>query len=87
MVVWWCCGSCGATTNDYFSTCNKCGAPRESAPSADDSYVERTVSEAQPRSAEELREVAARLLALAEEKEGGAAPMPAPAAAPTTGGS
>ena len=86
MVDWWCCGSCGTTTNEYFSTCNRCHAPRESAPSAD-GYVERTVSEAQPRSAEELRDVAARLLALAEEKEGGAAPTPAPAAAPTAGGS
>ena len=86
MVDWWCCGSCGTTTNEYFSTCNRCHAPRESAPSAD-GYVERTVSEAQPRSAEELRDVAARLLALAEEKEGGAAPTPAPAAAQTAGGS
>jgi hypothetical protein len=84
MVVWRC--SCGGTTNELLSTCNRCHAPRESAPSAD-GYVERTVSEAQPRSAEELRDVAARLLALAEEKEGGAAPTPAPAAAPTAGGS
>ena len=91
MVVWPC-GLCGSTTNELLSTCNGCGAPRESAapsaaPSADDGYVEKTVSDAQPRSAEELREVAARLLALAEEKEGGAAPTPAPAAAPTAGGS
>ena len=88
MVVWWRCEAAEGTTNELFSTCNRCGAPRESvAPSAADGYVERTVSEAQPRSAEELRDVAARLLALAEEKEGGAAPTPAPAAAPTAGGS
>jgi hypothetical protein len=86
--MYWRCASCQTTTNEFFSTCNKCGAPRESAaPSTDDGYVERTVSDAQPRSAEELRDVAARLLALAEEKEGGAAPTPAPAAAPTAGGS
>ena len=88
--MYWRCGSCGATTNELLSTCNDCGAPREPvAPSLDAGYVERTVSEAQPRSAEELREVAARLLALAEEKEGGSgdAVAPAPAAAPTAGGS
>ena len=85
-MVWWRCRSCGDTTNELLSTCNGCGAPRESvAPSADAGYVERTVSEAQPRSAEELRDVAARLLALAEEKEGGAAPLPAPAASPPRG--
>ena len=87
--MYWRCASCQTTTNDFFQTCNKCGAPREpAAPSAEAGYVERTVSDAQPRSAEELREVAARLLALAEEKEGGpgeaAAPVPA---APTAGGS
>ena len=82
MVVWRC--SCGGTTNELLSTCNRCGAPRESAPSADAGYVERTVSDAQPRSAEELRDVAARLLALAEEKEGG---LGEAAAAPTAGGS
>ena len=86
--MYWRCASCQTTTNIFFQTCNKCGAPREpAAPSAEAGYVERTVSDAQPRSAEELREVAARLLALAEEKEGGAAPTPAPAAAPTAGGS
>ena len=85
MVAWSC--SCGGTTNEYFSTCNRCGAARESTATSADGYVERTVSEAQPRSAEELRVVAARLLALAEEKEGGTAPTPAPAAAPTAGGS
>ena len=85
--MYWRCASCQGTTNDFFQTCNKCGAPREpAAPSAEAGYVERTVSEAQPRSAEELREVAARLLALAEEKEGGSgdAVAPAPAAAQTT---
>ena len=86
-MVWWRCRSCGDTTNELLSTCNGCGAPRESVAPSADGYVERTVSEAQPRSAEELRDVAARLLALAEEKEGGAAPTPAPAAAPTAGGS
>ncbi len=87
MVVWRC--SCGATTNVYFSTCGRCHAPRESVAPSADGYVEKTVSDAQPRSAEELREVAARLLALAEEKEGGSgdAVAPAPAAAPTAGGS
>ena len=85
--MYWRCASCQGTTNTFFQTCNKCGAPREpAAPSAEAGYVERTVSDAQPRSAEELREVAARLLALAEEKEGGpgeaAAPVPA---APTAG--
>ena len=82
MVVWRC--SCGGTTNELLSTCNRCGAPRESAPSADAGYVERTVSDAQPRSAEELRDVAARLLRLAEEKEGGHGEAAAP---PTAGGS
>ena len=86
--MYWRCASCQGTTNTFFQTCNKCGAPREpAAPSAEAGYVERTVSDAQPRSAEELRDVAARLLRLAEEKEGGAAPAPAPAAAPTAGGS
>ena len=83
--MYWRCASCQTTTNDFFQTCNKCGAPREFAAPSSDGYVENTVLDAQPRSAEELREVAARLLRLAEEKEGGAAPVPA--AAPTAGGS
>ena len=88
--MYWRCASCQGTTNTFFQTCNKCGAPREpAAPSAEAGYVERTVSDAQPRSAEELREVAARLLALAEEEEGGPgeAAAPVPAEAPTAGGS
>jgi len=83
--MYWRCASCQGTTNNLLQTCNNCGAPREFAAPSSDGYVENTVSDAQPRSAEELREVAARLLRLAEEKEGGAAP--APAAAPTAGGS
>ena len=80
MVVWR-----GATTNGLFSTCNGCGEPRESAaPSTDAGYVEKTVSDAQPRSAEELEDVAARLLALARGKRGGHGAV---AAAPTAGGS
>ena len=85
--MYWRCASCQGTTNNLLQTCNNCGAPREFAAPSSDGYVENTVSDAQPRSAEELREVAARLLALAEEKERGTAPTPAPAAAPTAGGS
>ena len=85
--MYWRCASCQGTTNNLLHTCNNCGAPREFAAPSSDGYIENTMSDAQPRSAEELREVAARLLRLAEEKEGGAAPAPAPAAAPTAGGS
>ena len=83
--MYWRCASCQTTTNDFFQTCNKCGAPREpAAPSVEAGYVEKTLSDAQPRSAEELRDVAARLLRLAEEKEGGHGEAAAP---PTAGGS
>ena len=83
-MVWWRCRSCGDTTNELLSTCNGCGAPREPvAPSAADDYVETTVRSAEQRSAGELREVAARFLALAEQKEGEVAAAPAPAAPPT----
>ena len=83
--MYWRCASCQGTTNTFFQTCNKCGAPREpAAPSVEAGYVEKTLSDAQPRSAEELRDVAARLLRLAEEKEGGHGEAAAP---PTAGGS
>ena len=42
MVDWWCCGSCGTTTNDYFSTCNRCHAPRRVVAPSADGYVERS---------------------------------------------
>ena len=83
--MYWRCASCQGTTNILLQTCNDCGAPRESvAPSAADDYVEKTVSEARPRSAEELEDVAERLLALAREKRGDPSAVAAP---PTAGGS
>lgn len=90
---------CKSTNNNFFSTCGNCDAAREPAatpslddevaatPRADDDYVEKTVRDAQQRSAGELRTVIARLSALAAGKEGGltdAAPKTPTAATPKT---
>ena len=72
---------CKSTNNNFFSTCGNCDAAREPAatpslddevaatPRADDDYVEKTVRDAQQRSAGELRTVIARLSALAAGKD------------------